>query len=59
MIEVEGLTVRFAGVIPIDGVSVVFPGGTCGLIGSRCCPRASIAFESMRASIISRRRFMS
>ena len=33
MIEVEGLTVRFAGVTPIDGVSVVFPGGTCGLIG--------------------------
>jgi branched-chain amino acid transport system ATP-binding protein len=33
MIEVEGLTVRFAGVIPIDDVSVVFPGGTCGLIG--------------------------
>jgi len=33
VIEVQGLTVRFAGVIPIDGVSVVFPGGTCGLIG--------------------------
>ena len=33
MIEVEGLTVRFAGVTPIDDVSVVFPGGTCGLIG--------------------------
>ena len=33
MIEVEGLTVRFAGVTPIDGVSLVFPGGTCGLIG--------------------------
>ena len=27
MIEVQGLTVRFAGVTPIDGVSVVFPGG--------------------------------
>ena len=26
MIEVEGLTVRFAGVTPIDDVSVVFPG---------------------------------
>jgi len=33
MIEVEGLTVRFAGVTPIDGVSVSFPEGTCGLIG--------------------------
>ena len=33
MIEVEGLTVRFGGVIPIDDMSVVFPGGTCGLIG--------------------------
>jgi branched-chain amino acid transport system ATP-binding protein len=33
MIEVEDLTVRFGGVIPIDGMSVVFPGGTCGLIG--------------------------
>ena len=33
MIEVESLTVRFAGVTPIDDMSVVFPGGTCGLIG--------------------------
>jgi ABC-type branched-subunit amino acid transport system ATPase component len=33
MIEVNDLTVRFAGVTPIDDVSVVFPGGTCGLIG--------------------------
>ena len=33
MIEVSGLTVRFAGVTPIDDVSLVFPGGTCGLIG--------------------------
>ena len=33
MIEVTGLTVRFAGVTPLDDVSVVFPGGTCGLIG--------------------------
>ena len=33
MIEVSGLTVRFAGVTPLDGVNVVFPGGTCGLIG--------------------------
>jgi ABC-type branched-subunit amino acid transport system ATPase component len=33
LIEVESLTVRFAGVTPIDDMSVVFPGGTCGLIG--------------------------
>jgi ABC-type branched-subunit amino acid transport system ATPase component len=33
VIEVSGLTVRFAGVTPIDDVSLVFPGGTCGLIG--------------------------
>jgi branched-chain amino acid transport system ATP-binding protein len=33
VIEVSGLTVRFAGVTPIDDMSVVFPGGTCGLIG--------------------------
>ena len=33
MIEVERLTVRFGGVTPIDGMTVVFPGGTCGLIG--------------------------
>ena len=33
MIEVEGLTVRFGGVTPIDGMTIVFPGGTCGLIG--------------------------
>ncbi len=33
MIEVRGLTVRFAGVTPIDDMSVLFPGGTCGLIG--------------------------
>ena len=33
MIEVQDLTVRFAGVTPIDDMSVVFPGGTCGLIG--------------------------
>jgi len=33
MIEVENLTVRFGGVTPIDGVTVAFPGGTCGLIG--------------------------
>jgi branched-chain amino acid transport system ATP-binding protein len=33
VIEVDGLTVRFAGVTPIHEMSVVFPGGTCGLIG--------------------------
>jgi branched-chain amino acid transport system ATP-binding protein len=33
VIEVTGLTVRFAGVTPLDDVSVAFPGGTCGLIG--------------------------
>jgi len=33
MIKVESLTVRFAGVTPIDDMSVVFPDGTCGLIG--------------------------
>ena len=33
VIEVENLTVRFAGVTPIDDMSVTFPGGTCGLIG--------------------------
>ena len=33
MIEVQSLTVRFAGVTPIDDITVTFPGGTCGLIG--------------------------
>ena len=33
MVEIENLTVRFGGVIPIDGVSLVFASGTCGLIG--------------------------
>jgi branched-chain amino acid transport system ATP-binding protein len=33
LIEVENLQVRFGGVTPIDGMSVSFPGGTCGLIG--------------------------
>jgi branched-chain amino acid transport system ATP-binding protein len=33
VIEVDNLTVRFAGVTPIDDVTVTFPGGTCGLIG--------------------------
>jgi branched-chain amino acid transport system ATP-binding protein len=33
VIEVENLEVRFGGVKPIDGMTVTFPGGTCGLIG--------------------------
>ena len=33
MIEVEGLTVRFGGVTPVDDMTVVFAAGTCGLIG--------------------------
>ena len=33
MIEVSDLTVRFGGVIPLDGMSVTFERGTCGLIG--------------------------
>jgi len=33
VIEVKGLTVKFSGVIPIDDMSVTFPGGACGLIG--------------------------
>jgi branched-chain amino acid transport system ATP-binding protein len=33
MIEVDALTVRFGGVTPIDGMSVSFAAGTCGLIG--------------------------
>ena len=33
MIEVEDLKVRFGGVMPIDGMTLTFPGGTCGLIG--------------------------
>ena len=33
MIEVEGLTVRFGGVTPIDEMSVVFGEGTCRRIG--------------------------
>jgi branched-chain amino acid transport system ATP-binding protein len=33
MIEVEDLKVQFGGVTPIDGMTVTFPGGTCGLIG--------------------------
>jgi branched-chain amino acid transport system ATP-binding protein len=33
VISVNSLTVRFAGVTPIDDMTVEFPGGTCGLIG--------------------------
>jgi branched-chain amino acid transport system ATP-binding protein len=33
VIEVDGLSVRFGGVTPIDDMSVVFGSGTCGLIG--------------------------
>jgi branched-chain amino acid transport system ATP-binding protein len=33
VVEIENLTVRFGGVTPIDGVSLVFESGTCGLIG--------------------------
>jgi ABC-type branched-subunit amino acid transport system ATPase component len=33
MIEVSDLTVRFGGVTPLDGMSVTFEKGTCGLIG--------------------------
>jgi len=33
VIAVDDLTVRFGGVTPIDGMTVEFPGGTCGLIG--------------------------
>ena len=33
MLQIQDLTVRFGGVTPIDGVSLVFESGTCGLIG--------------------------
>jgi ABC-type branched-subunit amino acid transport system ATPase component len=33
VIEVAGLTVRFGGVTPLDGMDVRFDKGTCGLIG--------------------------
>ncbi|MGO9823178.1 MAG: ABC transporter ATP-binding protein [Solirubrobacteraceae bacterium] len=33
MIEVSDLTVKFGGVTPLDGMSVRFENGTCGLIG--------------------------
>ena len=32
-VVIEGLTVRFGGVTPLDGVTVTFEAGTCGLIG--------------------------
>jgi branched-chain amino acid transport system ATP-binding protein len=33
MIEVSELTVRFGGVTPLDGMTISFESGTCGLIG--------------------------
>src|SRR5207253_3998999 len=33
VIEISELTVRFGGVTPLDGMSVRFEKGTCGLIG--------------------------
>src|SRR5947207_5372763 len=33
MMEIVGLTVRFGGVTPLDGMDVKFDAGTCGLIG--------------------------
>jgi branched-chain amino acid transport system ATP-binding protein len=33
VIEISGLTVRFGGVTPLDGMDVRFEQGTCGLIG--------------------------
>ena len=33
MIEVEGLTVRYGGVTSLDGMSLTFDKGVCGLIG--------------------------
>jgi ABC-type branched-subunit amino acid transport system ATPase component len=33
VIDVNELTVRFGGVLPIDQMTLSFPGGTCGLIG--------------------------
>jgi ABC-type branched-subunit amino acid transport system ATPase component len=33
MIEVSDVTVRFGGVTPLDGMTVTFEQGTCGLIG--------------------------
>jgi branched-chain amino acid transport system ATP-binding protein len=33
MMQIAGLTVRFGGVTPLDGMTVTFGAGTCGLIG--------------------------
>jgi branched-chain amino acid transport system ATP-binding protein len=33
MIQIDDLTVQFGGVKPLDGVTLEFPVGTCGLIG--------------------------
>jgi branched-chain amino acid transport system ATP-binding protein len=33
VIEATDLTVRFGGVVPLDGITLTFPEGTCGLIG--------------------------
>jgi ABC-type branched-subunit amino acid transport system ATPase component len=33
MIQVDGLTVRFGGVVPLDDMTLTLSGGTCGLIG--------------------------
>jgi ABC-type branched-subunit amino acid transport system ATPase component len=33
VIEIDGLTVRFGGVVPLDQMTVTFAAGTCGLIG--------------------------
>jgi ABC-type branched-subunit amino acid transport system ATPase component len=33
LIEIDNLTVRFGGVTPLDGMTVNFESGTCGLIG--------------------------
>jgi branched-chain amino acid transport system ATP-binding protein len=33
MIEVDGLTVRFGGVVPLDAMTLTLSGDTCGLIG--------------------------
>jgi ABC-type branched-subunit amino acid transport system ATPase component len=33
LIEIDNLTVRFGGVTPLDGMTITFESGTCGLIG--------------------------
>jgi branched-chain amino acid transport system ATP-binding protein len=33
VIEIDGLTVRFGGVVPVDRMTVTIPSGICGLIG--------------------------